>query len=281
MAYKIYRFGTQQMVPNVNTSQEIGAGAARIEAIDFPHGGAYDQMGNDQSYRGGYAIKVTGTIIGTGADDLVTKYNNLRSYLGKKDRLWRRNDTGGLFWVWARLQSIDATREEKNRRHLEVDLTFYVFSPLWNGDLNGSWRFDSGETFDSGLLFDTGLIYPLTNTSTIVTVTNGGNATLRSFEMAITAAGSPITSIRILKANQTDITWTGSLAVGSQLMFDFGGLSIRNSGVDAYSGLVISSANHKIDDWMMLDPGNNEITIIRTGGSNQSQVSFSYYDGWI
>ena len=281
MAYKIYRFGTSQLIPNIDTTQDIGAGKARVEAIDFPHGGAFDQLGKDQSYRGGYEIPVRGTIIGTSETDLITQYYALRSYLGKKDRLWRRDDTGGLHWVWARLQSIDSTREERNRFHLTVDMVFFVFSPLWNGTLRGSWRLDTGEVLDSGLNLDTGLVTLLVNPVTQLVIANGGNAVLRSFEMAITAKGSPITSVRIEKAEKTDMTWSGTLAVGSQLVLDFGGLSIRNSGVDAYSGLALSSGNHHVDDWMMLEPGNNTVTITRAGGDATSEVAVSYYDGWV
>ncbi len=269
------------MIPNFNTSQEIGTGKARIEAVDFPHGGAYDQMGRDPSYRGGYTIRARGNLIGTNASDLEAKYNALRAYLGVKDRLWRRNDSGSLYWVWARLENVDVVREEKHQRYLTVDLTFYVFSPLWNGDLHGSWRFDSGEVFDSGLFFDAGLVTALANTSTVLTITNGGNAVLRSFEFVITAKTSAITTIRIEKPGQTDLTWAGNLAAESSLVIDFGGLSIRASGVDAYNGLALSSANHKIDDWLLLNPGANEVTITRTGGGATSAVAVSYYDGWV
>jgi hypothetical protein len=281
MAYKIIRFGTSQLIPYYNTTQDIGAGRARIEAVDFPHGGAYDQMGKDQSFRGGYQTKVSGTLIGTSEADLDNQYNALRSYQGKKDRLWRRNGDGSLYWVWARLESVGAIREEQHIRYLPVDITFFVFSPLWNGELRGSWRLDSGEVLDSGLDLDMGLVTPLVDKTTILSVVNGGNAVLRSFEFSITAQTTPITSIRIVKADQTDLTWSGVLAVGSQLTIDFGGLSIRNSGLDAYSGLALSLGNHKVDDWMMLDPGTNLITIIRTGGGATSEVAVSYYDGWM
>jgi hypothetical protein len=76
------------------------------------------------------------------------------------------------------------------------------------------------------------------------------------------------------------MTWTGTLAVNTQLVIDFGAMSILNSGVNAYSGLVFSTS-HKIDDWMRLDPGNNTITLTRTGGGATSEVALSYYDGWV
>lgn len=283
MAFSLYRFGTSEILPTEGSKFDIGAGKVDLKSISFPHGGEFDLLGNDDAYRGGYEIKYSFILYADSPSELVTKYNTLRSYLGKKDKLYRKVDgTTDLQWVYARLESIDSTRESDNINYLRVDLVFFVYSPLWSGTLHGSWRLDSGFVLDTpDLVFDTGLFYELTTPTTSFTVTNGGNSKLHTFSFGITASGSPITSIRVQKAGQTDFSWTGNLAVGNTLLIDFGGLSIKNSGVDTYSGFTLSQANHKLDSWAILEPGENVFTITRTGGDNKSNVSVSYYDSWI
>lgn len=283
MAYTLYRFGTSYVLPTAGAEFDLTTGDARIESIAFPHGGDFDLMGSEQSFSGGYELVYKFILVGTSDADLLTKLNTLLSYKGKKDRLFRKIDSTGLLqWVWARLKSVDAYRKSDNINHLNIELKFYVFSPLWNGERKGVWRLDDGFVLDTpDLHLDTGLNFQLETTETNINVTNSGNAKLHSWEMAFTASGSPITSIRIQKEGETDFTWTGNLAIGSQLTIDFGSLSIRNSGVDAYSGLQLSGANHKIDSWAVLNPGTNTFTITRTGGDSSSSVSVAYYDGWM
>jgi hypothetical protein len=264
-------------VPIYSPSQDIGTGKARLESIDAPRGGAFDALGMEQAYRGGYEIKAAGVIAGS---DLLTQYQSLRSYLGKREKLWRIDDSGNLTWAWARLESVGAKRVAENKSYLEVDCSFYVYSALWSGALHGSWRLDAGNALDDGLYFDTDLITALTVATTTLTINNGGNGVLRAFEFAITAKTSAITAVAIEKAGETHMTWTGTLAVNTQLVIDFGAMSILNSGVNAYSGLVFSTS-HKIDDWMRLDPGNNTVTLTRTGGGATSEVALVYYDGWV
>lgn len=281
MSYHLYRFGASELLARLNNSEDIGTGQARIEAIDFANGGSYDQLGKEQAVRGGYRVKTQGQIVATDASDLVTQYNTLRSYLGKRERLYRKLDTGDLQWAWARLENIESTREVKNRLYLEIDLTFFLFSPLWNGTINGTWRLDTGEVLDDTLDLDTTLIEVLDSTTKSIVLTNDGNAMQRNFEFAITAKATPITEIQIVKVGETDFTWTGTIAVNTQLVIDFGAMSIRNNGVDAYNGFVLSGANHLIDDWLRLSPGNNTIEVTRTGGSNDSELAISYFDGWV
>ena len=277
MSYRIYRFGSTQLVPIYSPSQDIGTGKARLESIDAPRGGAFDTLGMEQAYRGGYAVRAAGVIAGS---DLLTQYQNLRSYLGKRDKLWRIDDSGNFTWAWARLESVGAKRVAENKSYLEVDCSFYVYSALWSGTFRGSWRLDAEIMLDNAYYFDSALVTALTNAATTLTINNGGNGVLRAFEFAITAKTSAITAVRIEKANETFMTWTGTLAVDTQLVINFGAMSILNSGVNAYNGLVFSSS-HKIDDWMRLDPGNNTVTLTRTGGGATSEVALVYNDGWV
>jgi len=283
MAYSIFKFGANEILPLYGAEFNIDSGKAKNEFIDFPHGGAYDLYGNAITYHGGYEIKYSFILFGDSPADLNQKYNTLMSYYGKKDKLYRKVDgSTDLQWSWARLTQVSTPRKPENINYLNIDLTFFVFSPLWFGTLHGSWRLDSGEVLDRvGLNFDTGITYPLTNTETTFTINNAGNGTLHTFEFSISSGSTtPITGIRVQKAGETDFSWTGNLATGTQLVIDFGGISIRNSGNDAYSGFKLHDANHHIDSWGVLSPGNNTWVITRTGGNSDSTIATTYYDGF-
>jgi hypothetical protein len=280
MSYRIYRFGSTQILPRYNISQDTGTGEARIDGIDAPHGGAYDNLGSEQAVPGGYDLVISGNLVGKDKADLQSQNDDLRSYLGKRERLFRNGYQGNAQWVWARLRKISARNDGKFPLRLPVDLYFYVYSSLWNGEKHGSWRFDDGYAFDDGLSFDTALIYTLTNAVTTVVLNNGGNGAVRAFDFAITPAGSPITQVKIEKVGKTSMVWAGSVAVGTQLAINFGAMSILNHGANAYSGLTLT-ANHKIDGWMTLEPGDNMIVVVRSGGSASSKLAISFDDGWV
>lgn len=282
MSYKIVRFGSSQIMPPYNPAHTIGTGAARIDAVDAPRGGAFDTLGSEQATTGGREIAVRGIILGSDAEDLKSQYDALCACLGRREKLWRADDAGVMSWVWARLQQVDTTRDPNNTTWLDLSLRFYVYSPLWHGDHYGTWRFDDGYAFDDvDMFFDTGLYHALTNPAgTTINLPNAGTGIIRDFVMHFTPAESPITGLTIIKDRETFITWAGSVAVGASLIVNFGAMSIQNNGVDAYNGFAITT-DHKIDDWARLNPGDNFFMIAREGGSAESIVAVEYDDGWI
>lgn len=280
MSYRLYRFGSSQLIPDTNASQNIGTGKARIESVGAPRGGAFDSLGTEQAFRGGYELSASGMMVGSSAADLKTQFDALRGYLGKREKLWRIDYTGTLQWVWARLISVNVTRQVEHLQHLEMDLSFYVYSALWHGALHGSWRLDDGNALDDGNTLDHSLITLLNTSPKTLVLNNGGNGVLRDFEFAITAKGTAITQVKIEVNGKTSMVWAGTLAVGTQLVVDFGGMGITNNGVNAYGGLTLTTS-HKIDDWMRLDTGDNTVVVTRTGGDATSELAVVYYDGWV
>jgi hypothetical protein len=62
---------------------------------------------------------------------------------------------------------------------------------------------------------------------------------------------------------------------------DCGLRSVKNNGVDAYSGFALNSG-HAVADWLRLEPGANSVTITYSGNADASAtVTFSFYDGWM
>lgn len=277
MSYRIYRFGGSLLLPEFNPVHDIGTGKVRLETIDAPRGGAFDALGKEKAFRGGYALDVSGVLAGS---DLQTQFDALRSCLGKRDKLWRIDDAGAMQWAWARLEEAKSVRKSENINYLDVDVSFFVYSALWNGKRHGSWRLDDGNAIDNSLLLDDAYVELLASESNELTLVNDGNGTIRTVEFAITPKGSAISSVSIIKQGETAINWSGLVAVDTQLAFNFGALSVTNGGVNAYDGLSLGSG-HVIDDWLRMDPGSNAITVTRTGGGAASELAITFYDGWV
>ena len=286
MSYTLYKFGTTLFLPCANASQDIGTGTAKLNIVDSQWGGAYDLTDRrDRAMRGGFPIAVSGVLFATSAADLVTEYNKLRGFLGKKEKLYRKDDTGNLQWIWARLEAVNSNRTIFNTLNLEVSMNFVGLSPTWNSSVIGAWRLDDGSELDDSLYLD--IVYRVlisTNPQT-VPVVNEGNAIVRGLMFTITSGNdAPITSVVIEKTGETQMTWTGTLATGNELRIDFGALSVKNNGVDEYANIVFG-VNHIAEDWLHLDPGTNNIIISITGGGGDETkgpfLDINYYSGWI
>ena len=110
-------------------------------------------------------------------------------------------------------------------------------------------------------------------------VNNGGNVRVANAILTLTAGAVAITQVKIAVSGVSEIQWDGTLTTGQQLVIDCGARSVKKVGVDAYSGFSLT-ANHKVDDWLRLEPGNNSVVVTLTGGSTDSTLRIQYNDGW-
>ena len=99
--------------------------------------------------------------------------------------------------------------------------------------------------------------------------------------MTITATGANLTtSVSVYVTGVSYLTWAGTITDGQALVIDCGARTVKNNGVDAYSGLTLHSTNHVIDDWLRLEPGNNSVLVAYTGGNGTSTALFNFNDLW-
>jgi hypothetical protein len=101
---------------------------------------------------------------------------------------------------------------------------------------------------------------------------------VRDTVITIRAVGTPITELGVSLAGKFDWHWTGSLAVGKDLIIDCGTKRITNDGADAYAGFALQ-AGHADNDWLPLDVGVSTISVHLTGGAS-STFKLDYADGW-
>ena len=60
---------------------------------------------------------------------------------------------------------------------------------------------------------------------------------------------------------------------------DCGALSVLNNGNENYVYFSLT-ANHKIDDWLRLEPGANTVVVTITGGGTGALALVEFFDGW-
>lgn len=273
------RFGTVTL-PVYNPDGDIGPSPSRSGTVNIP-GGAYDAYGNDQAPRETTTITRRCTLIEDTPAALQTALDELRSLRGKRDRLYARMQDDTVRWHWARLLRVVVPKKPGNVVNQEIELIFELPPIWWYGERTGDgWVLDAGEYFDAGLTLDeSGGLFTLNTSPKNVTINNGGNATVTNAVITVTAAGTDITALTIAKSGETQLVYSGTIAVGQALVIDCGAWSVENNGSDDYANFALG-ASHAIEEWLHLSPGNNTITVTKTGGSAASTIGIEFYDGW-
>ncbi len=242
-------------------SHDITPGEVQSGLVSLPGGLVYDSQGSEWARSQAQQVTARGKLVGTSAADLKTQLDAWLAKRGKRATLSRLADDGVTHHnVTARLLSVKATRSPGQLLYLPVELTFELVSFPWAGALhNGTVNLDA--------------------TPKTITLANDGNARVTAVAFTITAKGSPITGLTIAISGVSQIQWAGTLPVNKALLIDCGLLKVTNDGASAYSGFSLG-VGHVIDDWIRLEPGNNNVIVTRTGGDNTSTIQSVYYDGW-
>ncbi|NLD42663.1 MAG: hypothetical protein GX657_04120 [Chloroflexi bacterium] len=263
MATMIDRFGAAYAsateLPTLDGSQPQGAGPVASSLVRLPGGGAYDWRGSDRARREAETMRLKGVWVAESIAAMETKLAVLRALVGTRDRLWRSNGTA-QHWRVARLLELKSDLAAGMAVDALLEFTFETLPGPWNGTAR-----TVNATLDAS---------PKT-----VACTNSGNLRVTDPVVTVTAAGSPITVVRVRVTGVTDLQWTGALAVGQSLVIDCGARTVRAGGADAYSGITYLSG-HTVPEWLRLQPGANSVLIYRTGGSAASTAKVEYSDGW-
>lgn len=277
MSYNLNKFG-QTDLPKVNAEPDVGTGPAKSDLVNIP-GGWFDPQGTAQADAQTHIIPLACALIGATKTALDDAYDTVRALKGVRDKLWRLRADGDIQWIWARMIEIQAVRDYRVPHRLPMTISFQRLSPLWNGlRSDDGWLLDAGDRLDEGLYLD-GTPTVLNTSPKNITVTNSGNATVKNAVITVTAVGTDITALTIAKSGETQLVYSGTIAAGESLVIDCGAWSVENDGTDDYANFALG-ASHAIEEWLHLEPGNNTITVTKTGGGTTSTIGFTYYDGW-
>jgi len=111
-----------------------------------------------------------------------------------------------------------------------------------------------------------------------MTITNDGDATCVNAIITVTAGSAAITALT-LATDDAELSYSGTIAIGKELVIDCGALSVKNDGAAAYAGFTWTG-NHTSRWWLPLYSGDNTLTVTWTGGSTDSEIKVEFYDAW-
>jgi hypothetical protein len=272
------RFG-DYVFPIYNVNDTLSA-VARSDMFATPMGG-FDPNGSENAAdRPGTITRRCEICEPHSSVAFQTALDAARALRGKRAKLWAR--TAGeseVRWLWGRCQSIGVQRSERNHHYQEIIYTFNVPHFGWNGRGYSDWALDDGTFLDTGFYLDTGSYRgDLVSTPDSFVITNGGNRTVTNIILDIHAGAVNMTSI-VITLGDAYLTFAGPVLAGNHLLIDTGSYIVTNGAVNSYSGLVLH-ANHAIDDWLRLEPGDNTLEIAWAGGSTGSEYELKFWDGW-
>ena len=283
MAFWYERFGSTTL-PIYEPKDAIGTAQARPGLVRTT-GGFFAAVGSETLDADSKRVHIRRQIVEDTPADLITTYYALRALRGVRDKLYRRRDDEAVEWAYAWLVECEGTREAKNITVLNVELTFELLSTQWYGaEHNAGWTFDSGEYFDTGLYFDSqDFLFTLSDSIPItMTVTNGGNDTVRNEIVTVTAGAAAITNLVIKRkvggVTYEHLVYAGTISAGQALVIDCGADSVKNNGVGDYANFS-RGANHQTNWLLQLLAGDNSIEVTITGGSINSTILFTFSDG--
>ena len=267
-------------LPVYNARLAGGTAPSRVATITLADGRAYDAIGAEQAEP---ELPYILNYEAVNLEDTEAAHNTALAALsakrGKRGKLYRRQLSDyTISWAWARLlrKTEQSGAGVASPVHLGQVFQFQILSP-WYGHHHVDWLLDDGYYLDEGLyLDDSGYSVTLNTSPKTLTVTNGGNGTVRNAVITIVAGSAAITALTIASGD-TDIDWTGTLASGDALVIDCGAKSILNDGANAYSGFAYGS-NHALAGWLELPPGDTDIVITKTGGSTDSTATVEFRD---
>lgn len=244
-------------------------------------GSALDSYGDEDALPGTTTISRTFAIHGDTPADMDDGVDAVRGWLGKRAKLWLRTGSNEVRWAWARLTRVAQVRNRRNWNFQPLRCDFELVDGRWHGHDHTAWTLDDGHYLDDGFyLDDEGYSETMPSSPHTITVNNGGNRRVDNVIITILAGSSAITSVTIAKTGETDMDYTGIISSGQALEIDCGAYTVKDNGVSDYANFALASG-HTIAEWLRLDPGDNEITITFSGGSNNSTVTIEYRDGWI
>lgn len=178
-------------------------------------------------------------IVDSAAGSMRFNRDQLAAQEGTLQALYRRREDDGLIeWKMARLKKVGQIRT--------ID--------------------DAGAVARIDMIFETRYATWRNNTQTVITqnlpaalvATNQGDVTITDAVLVIGATGT-ITSITITGAG-INLSWTGTLYPGNQLLFAMATQTITIGGVDAYTGFV-RGVGHTVPGWIPVTVGDNVLTV--------------------
>lgn len=160
--------------------------------------------------------------------------------------------------TWAKMKSFAEKRVAGNSHHIECEMIFEATWPWWENE-NDIWYLDTGEILDDSLTLDRNFTQQVG--AGTFTINNTGGDTIR--RGAIVVKGSSTNPVITNSITNESITYTGTVASGSNLVFDLGKGAAQLDGANAWANTALGANQN---DMMTLVTGDNPI-IFAGGGT--------------
>lgn len=258
MSYKLIAFDGVSL-PSYNRESGLDT-APLLDGFIATVLGGYDSYRTDMAPMAiPYTLTVRGIVSRETDADQRAEIDGLRALSRRRGQLVRQaDDDDSEHWCDARLQGIVQRRITGVNGYQVLELAFLIESG-WVEDRPVQLEYLAGS--------------PHT-----LAVENAGNRMVNDAIITVSADDAALTAVTLTTTNGTHLVWTGTVALGSDLIFDCGAKGVTNDGANAYSGLTYG-AGHTIDDWLRLE-GSMDITITYTGGGASPTVTIAFNDGW-
>ncbi|MEM7131167.1 MAG: hypothetical protein AAF702_32930 [Chloroflexota bacterium] len=279
-----YKFFGLNILPELNTEHEVSTGEVDSSLIKTVNGRAVNYLGSTRRLPSiqtfsleGYLIEEINTIGDESSNLLVdesgsfliaseegaylrTQVQTLRRQVGVWGQLYI-NDwyTADLKYKWCRLMKVGQTSTYKEKR--QVALLRLLFETK-----SATWKTTTKTVTTKSLVLG----------ANVFQVENDGEEDVRDGILTFTATGSTVGSISFRLGN-ADWSWSGSLPVGSALVFDSGKMTVKLSGQGDYNGLTYSTA-HIEDALFRIVPGPNVASI---STDQACDIKMEHFDQWM
>lgn len=281
--YRITEFGSTSL-PQAQSSYTAGT-APTVSSIVSTVDGVFDLVGTDLALpKLPYTLQYSCLAYASSQSTLRSTLDALRALRGKKQKLYRQTlgTSPADQWAWARLKQVafDHTYKHGLTIAQPIVMEFEVLS-YWHGEPSSAWLLDDGYYMDDGLYLDEGTTtaFTLDSSPKDCVVANSGNILATEVQLSVLAGSADITALTISMGGIYNWTYSGTISAGEELLIDCRAFTVLNNGDDDYANFSLNSG-HLSYFWLALEPGNNTVTVTKTGGSTDSVLTFVFYDAW-
>lgn len=264
--------------PTTNVTDRLGDVEAAADFLATPLGG-YD-TGDEEAADRPALITKGFTLYAHTPEDQQPLLDALRRLRGKRGTLWARTYDGHVrHLLHVRCKRIQIDRTNRNFQFQPVVVQFEAPNQHWRGRRHeGGWLLDDGHYFDDGLyLNEDSNTWSFLTSPSVATITNGGNRAVTDVRL-IFLPNASFTSISF-GSGDAHLEWTGTLQDQDEFVIDTGAQRVTINGAAAYAGFSLG-AGHKIEDWIRLEPGENQIAAEALPADPDASWRIEFADGW-
>lgn len=214
--------------------------------------GAFDAHGDDQ-VRDVLMLEYSGLVIGATSAAVDTALDAIRAKANRGNRrLIVEMRDGSERSTWAKLVKVESPTKPEDFRTQDHKLTFVAAWP-WLEAEGDIWYLDTGEVLDDGLNLD-GNVTTQSGAGTFSINNTGGDVVTRGL---LVVKGSSTNPRIVNNTTGESIQYSGTVASGSNLVFDLGAMAVTLDGEDAYDDVTIGDNQTQ---FFSLATGVNSIT---------------------